>query len=274
VSEIWRLLPFDLGPSDRHFALSDALVRLAAEPTVWWHATDRPTLILGAGQRWSDADIEMCRRSGVPVIRRHAGGTAVLAANGVLGLDVYLPTSHSLVPSDIVDSYQWLGQLWVRALEQLDVSVHLVSVAEARAEARALENRQRLELACFGTLSPYEVTIDGRKLVGLAQVRRSHGVLLQSALLVAFDSRSLAELLPIPDREELERELRTRAIGLMDIRSSTAGYDEVMGAFLRTLERTHGVEVVPGEWSENELRHASDVVEGLRAPVEAFRVGH
>src|SRR5579884_1240557 len=130
VVEHWRLLPYDNGPSGRHFALSEALVRRAPCPTVWWHSTRRPTLILGAAQR--RLDVSAARAAGVRIVQRSTGGTAVYAGPGVIGQDLFLPAGHPLNLADIVESYHWLGQVWLGALQTLGVSGHLVSVDEAR----------------------------------------------------------------------------------------------------------------------------------------------
>src|SRR5450759_3487605 len=100
ATETWRLLPADRGTSAEHNARSDALVRLARVPTVWWHATETPTLILGAGQPLTADTKRRCAELGVSVVRRASGGTAVFADPGMLGLDVSLPAQHRLVGTD------------------------------------------------------------------------------------------------------------------------------------------------------------------------------
>ena len=57
-------------------------------------------------------------------------------------------------------------------------------------------------LACFGGLSPYEVTVEGRKCVGLAQVRRRHGALFQAAALLTWSPERLARLLGVSPTEQ------------------------------------------------------------------------
>ena len=61
--------------------------------------------------------------------------------------------------------------------------------------------------ACFAGLSPWEVVADGRKLVGLAQVRRSTGVLLTAGVLVSPPDWALlcqAMGKPLTDAMDLE----------------------------------------------------------------------
>lgn len=239
-----------------HFAQSDALVRNVAGPTIWWHSTDRPTLILGTGQQWDQVDTAACRREGVLLVRRQAGGTAVYATTGVLGLDVALPAGHRLAVPDVVEAYRWLGEVWVDALRSLGVHGELVSLEAARQAARELRPYADIVgLACFGSLSPYEVVAGGRKLVGLAQVRRRAGILLQAGVHRKFDPDALARLLPGADRDGVTAALRKAAVGLDEAASRAVKESEVMDAFHRSLMETLRVDLQQGEWSAKELEH-------------------
>jgi len=253
----WRLLTFDRGGSRDHFAYSDALVRVSCEPTVWWHAADRPTLILGPTQREPGPVPSLRAPAGMVTVRRQAGGTAVLAMQDVLGLDVFLPWDHPLALADVVEAYRWLGEVWCAALRSLEADVSLVDISEAREDAR---NRRHVpevvRLACFGTLSPYEVTSGSRKLVGLAQVRRRGGLLLQSAIHLSFDAHALAALIGADDPHEIEKTLALRAVGLNDVVPAPVGFPAVMEAFEDALLHGLGVRLVPGDWTDKERQHA------------------
>ncbi|HZU12759.1 MAG TPA: hypothetical protein VFB58_07970 [Chloroflexota bacterium] len=240
-TEIWRRLPYHVGPSARHVAMSDRLVRHGRVPTIWWHSTDSPTLLLGAGQTLNGA----ARRD--ETVRRHAGGTAVLAGPGVLGLDVMLPAGHPLAPPDIVEAYRWLGETWVGALSNLSIDAHLVTIAEARAAPRD----PALAAACFGSLSPYEVTVAGRKVVGLAQVRRTNGTLLQAGVHLRFDADALASALYPGNPGPFAERLRLFAMGLHEV--TDAGADTIMDAFHRALTDSLGIALRDGEWSIGEM---------------------
>lgn len=249
MAEIWRLLPVGVGPSAEHFALSDALVRVGTEPSLWWHTTREPTLILGAGQTPPGGLTEK-----IPVIRRQAGGTAVLAATGVLGLDVFLPAGHPLTLPDIVETYRWLGETWARGLRSLGLAVHLLSVAEARERSHHGQDDSILA-ACFGSVSPYEVVAGERKLVGLAQVRRRNGVLLQAGIHLSFDASGLARLLAPEQADTLAPRLEGTAMGLREL-APKVSEDDVQRAVRLALRESLGIELRPGEWTEAELRHA------------------
>ena len=258
--ESWRLLPYDVGSSRRHVALGDALVRLVRRPTIWWHATDQPTLVLGAGQTLSDVDLPACDAAGVLVVKRQAGGTSVYAASGVLGLDVALPAGHALINADVLQAYRWVGRVWADALRQVGVPCRVVEIAEARAARQWPSAVQRsIQLACFGSLSPYEVVAGSRKLVGLAQVRRRAGTLVQCGIYAHFDSGLLSSLLAVADRPAVVAALQEAAVGLDQVAPPGVTLDQVRNAWETSLSRLHGVRLQPGDWSEEELVHASEV---------------
>lgn len=252
----WRRLPYSIGDSERHIALSNALVRLARVPAVWWHSTARPTLILGTGQRPEELGSRISDNANTSIVRRHTGGTAVLAAPGVLGLDIALPAGHLLAGSDVVEAYRWLGETWAAALRDFQVEAHVVSVAEAREPARS-ELPQAVRMACFGTLSPYEITAGGKKLVGLAQVRRRAGVLLQSGIHLRFDALGLARLLSDEDHAAVASDLRERAVGLDEVAAGQTNEVDVIHAFERALEDRGDIRLMDGDWEPEELALAN-----------------
>lgn len=253
--EIWRLLPTHIGASELHFRLSDALVRVGCQPTVWWHGTTRPTLIVGAAQRLAAGT----DAQGMTRVQRGAGGTAVLATRDVLAHDVFLPSGHRLILRDVVESYRWLGEIWRDTLRDLGVEARVVSIAQARADVPPEEIREAIKAACFGTLSPYEVTVGRRKLVGLAQVRRARGVLWQVGIHRRFDADRLAAVFGGQHVREVARELRARGVGLAEVLPDAAKDEDIREAFARALQRRHGIELAPGAWTEEELRLAGAV---------------
>ena len=256
----WRLLPYHVGSSTWHFALSDALVRHAPVATVWWHSTQQPTLILGAGQSWSSVDLAACRQARIRLVKRSAGGTAVYAARGVLGLDVALPVDDPLAGPDVVEAYRWLGEVWTDAVRSLGAPARLVTLAEAQqASRRSQPLDDVVRMACFGALSPYEVAVGHRKLVGLAQVRRRRNVLLQAGVHLSFDAAGLAALLATPDRAQLCSALQEAVVGLDAVTPARSDEEDVIAAVHRSLARLRSVALADGAWTETELEHAREV---------------
>lgn len=255
-TNVWRRLPVEGGSSEAHMHQSDALSRLVVRPTIWWHWSEQRTLILGAGQPQAGVDHNACDLAGVQVIKRHTGGTSVYADPSLFGLDVALPPGHPLVLSDVVESYRWIGEVWVQALSLLGVAGRLVCIEAARAQPRpSREVQSILRLACFGSLSPYEVVVDGRKLVGLSQVRRAGRTLLQCGIYLSFEATTLSRLLLVAERSAAIRDLEEAAIGLNEAAGREVSRDEVVEAFSRTLSDRLGVVQADGAWTAAEIQY-------------------
>ncbi len=201
--EGWRLIYEPPGTAADLLAGSERLlasVGAGAPPALRWYVTTQPALVLGVGQPLDDFDAAACARAGLPMVRRSSGGTAVLADDGLLNLDVVLPAAHSLGSRDVVRAYAWLGEGLTRALRRLGWAACAVAPDEARRDTAALRAAERpgatvLRRTCFGGRSPHEVLVAGRKVVGLCQVRRRAGTLYQVGILLGFDAARLAGLL-------------------------------------------------------------------------------
>ena len=59
---------------------------------------------------------------------------------------------------------------------------------------------------CFGGLGPGEVTVGGRKVVGISQRRTRAGAVFQCAALVTWDPTPLLDLLVLSDEDRVAAE--------------------------------------------------------------------
>jgi lipoate---protein ligase len=264
----WRRLPDKDKPMGRQLAYSEALLAgLAAHPVpaLRWYYTSRPALVLGNGQPPAVADLAASQANGVTAYRRTSGGAAVLVDADALSMEVALPAGHPLATFDVVRGYQWMGALWAEALRSL-------GIAEARAiptdEVRALDSVPKddlLRLACYGTLSPWEVVVGRRKVVGLCQVRRRPGALYQVGVNLRWQPQRLTRLLALsPAQQELlAGRLRDVTAGLDELAGRTIDGDEVVAAVETALAARLHVRLTPARWRADE-RAAAERIEGER----------
>lgn len=268
AGEVWRLLTSDDEPMGRQLALSEALLAGLTEqptPALRWYVTSHVALVLGNGQKPAVADLAACRTREVTAYRRTSGGTAVLVDAAALSMEVALPAGHPLATFDVVRGYHWIGEVWAEALRSL-------GIAEARAlpteDVRAippLPQDDLLRMACYGTLSPWEVVVGRRKVVGLCQVRRRPGSLYQVGVHLRWQPERLAALLALPahDQHTLANRLHEAAAGLDELAGQPISGDEVIGAVESALARIYGVRLAPSSWREDE-RDAADRIERER----------
>ncbi|GHO91584.1 hypothetical protein KSF_016320 [Reticulibacter mediterranei] len=210
---------------------------------LYWSMAESDGLVLGYSQRHTFLNQTALAELELPIYHRRAGGTAVLVGSHLLALDVVLPAGHPLILNDIVESYRWLGETWVAALRQLGIETRAVPPEEAHAQ-RALRKQPEtssyellMNRACYGTLSPYEVVVGQRKVVGMDMIRRRAGSLLQAGVLLHWDTEQLAQLLghTVEEQELLRTGLYERAIGLDTLAGRSVGINEVIAAFEHTI---------------------------------------
>ena len=154
------------------------------------------------------ADSEAVR---LPLVKRGAGGGAV------------------------ADSYRWLGEAMVATLAELGVTARAVPPAER------IPAPERLAWACFAGVAPWEVVVDdpatgvARKLVGFAQRRSRHGVLLALGVLVQpAPWRLLAQTLGHP--VALADELATTTVDLATVSPRPVSNNDFLAALWPRLQ--------------------------------------
>jgi lipoate-protein ligase A len=156
---------------------------LAVERTLVWCDVERPAVVLGSAQR-----DEVTAPDGVDVVRRRSGGGAVLLVPGdVVWADVTIPAGDPLWESDVARAFWWVGDAWAAALRALGVDARV----HRGAPVRTPWSRQ----VCFAGVGSGEVTVGGRKVVGVSQRRTREAALFQCACLLRWDPVALVDAL-------------------------------------------------------------------------------
>lgn len=196
---------------------------------------DRRALVLGSAQQEAAADPAACAAAGVAVVRRRSGGGAVLVGPGEqVWLDLFVPAGDPLLEADVSRSAWWLGELWAAALDDAGRPGGAI-------HRGPLLPGERGRLACFAGLGPGEVTLAGRKLVGISQRRDRTGAWLFSmaCLPPPAGAAPLPGLLRLDDagREGLAAELAASTT-LLDV--SPGALEDALAARLALLPPVPG----------------------------------
>lgn len=207
----------------RSLTLLDSMIA-GAPPLLRWYVPASPALVLGRGQRPDDV------RTDLPVLRRHSGGGAVLFDADLLSLDLVLPTGHPLLGDGLGDVFLAVGAAWAAALAELGVNGLAVHTGPA---AGRLGGADPLRAAiCYAAPGRGEVLHDGRKLVGLAQRRRRHGVLVQCGLLWRWRP---GPLLTAFGADPADPAVHAAAVGLRDLVDDPPGEAAIVEAVARAV---------------------------------------
>lgn len=157
------------------------------EPRVrlWTYRT--PGVVLGCSQAALRERLVAGHALAGSVVQRGSGGGAVLTGPWMVSASVVLPPDHPLLGRSTLSSYRWLGALHAGLLRDAGIAAYAIPPEEVRLRP----GDTRLKWACYGGLSPWEVVVGSRKIVGLAQLRRRTGVLMTSGTLIAPPDWSL-----------------------------------------------------------------------------------
>lgn len=246
TSERWRLIVTPPRSGAYNMALDHAILEEVsagnAPPTLRLYAWDPPCLSLGQAQPAADVDMARLQARGWDVVRRPTGGRAILHTDEIT-YSVALPADHPLVAGDIVTSYRRLSTALLRALQQLGLG------AQADKRADRLPERAKGPV-CFEVPSDYEITANGCKLIGSAQMRRANGVLQHGSLPLTGDITRICDTLAFPDeavREKARVRVRQRATTLEAVLGRAVTWDEAADALKTAFASTFALHIGPPE---------------------------
>ena len=196
MSDSWRLLVDAPAAGAWNMAVDEVLVggvaAGTAPPTFRFYQWRPACLSLGYFQAFEVVNLDGCRALGVEIVRRPTGGRAILH-DRELTYSVALPASALGHDAGVLPSYYRISVALQEGLRRLGVPATL---APESAASGAPEHGP----VCFDRPSAHEILLDGRKLVGSAQMRRGGAVLQHGSILLEPRVDNLRECLrPLDD---------------------------------------------------------------------------
>jgi len=172
-------------------------------------------VVIGSAQPASDFDAERLAAAGVELVRRRSGGGAVLVVPGSqVWLDVFVPNGDVLAHSDVGKSFHWLGDAYAAAIARvLGTPAGQAGVVVNRGPRQATGWSRTL---CYAGLGAGEVTVAGRKVVGMSQRRERAGAWIHSMALLSEQADVLAGLLAGPEDHRSAARAALSSAGLRD----------------------------------------------------------
>jgi len=262
----WRFI--NSGPCATAFnmALDEALMRSAPSgpsATLRVYAWRAPSVSLGYHQRHeSRLDLERCRALGVEVVRRITGGREVFH-DRELTYSFSGPEGCARLGGSIAESYLAIAEGLRCALRLLGIQPDM-----PRTATRGQVGPRRSPSPCFSSVSRYEISAGGKKLVGSAQRRCSDpgAFIQQGSLLIRNAQNRLLELLPGAGREKenLAESSRpgSRATGLEEVLGRPVEFEEVARAMHGGFEEAFGCRFAKEKPTERERELARELERG------------
>jgi lipoate-protein ligase A len=224
-----------------------------ALPTLRLYAWDPPCLSLGRAQPFTDVDLLRLKSHGWDVVRRMTGGRAILHTDE-LTYSVTGPIDEPNLAGSLLESYNRLAGALLAAVQHLGL---LVEMKEGKAD-NGVPNP-----VCFEVPSTYEITVNGKKLIGSAQARRKEGVLQHGSLPLTGDLARICQALVFADesaREAAVERLLARATTVESVLGRGVDWGSAEQAFVRAFEAQLGLTLEAGELSGSELSRAEELV--------------
>ena len=221
-----------------------------APPTLRFYQWAPPCLSLGYFQPFGVVDVDGCRALGVDLVRRPTGGRAILH-DRELTYSVALPARLLGDDGGVLPSYHRLSLA-------LEVGLNRLGAPVARAPGSAVQPAPAHGPVCFDRPSAHEILLDGRKLVGSAQVRRATALLQHGSILIEPRIARLLACLRLPDGRERGL-IEDGVAGLAEVGNFEPA--QIAGALAEAFGEGFGVTVARGALRPDERR----AVEALAA---------
>lgn len=233
-----------------HIGLNDSL------PTLRLYRWKPACLSLGHAQLFSDVDVDRLNTRGWEVVRRPTGGRAILHTDE-LTYSVIAPNDEPNVAGTVLESYNRLAQALLLAVKMLELPVEMKEVDHASSGTNTPNP------ICFEVPSTYEITVDGKKLIGSAQARKKEGVLQHGSLPLTGDLARICQALVFESdsaREDAAKRLLARAATVESALGRAVSWEDAAQAFIHAFEVQLGLSLKRGELSESESKRAEELV--------------
>jgi lipoate-protein ligase A len=116
---------------------------------------------------------------------------------------------------------------------------------------------------CFEVPSNYEITVEGKKIVGSAQARKKTGILQHGTLPLLGDLTRIVQVLTFPDsatREQAGRRLLDRATSVEAVLGKPVSWETASAAFIRGFSKSLQITFQESALTEEEKTRAADLV--------------
>jgi len=268
IGETWRLIVNGYLDGHSNMAIDEAMTRFANDyrnnpnPTLRTYRWRPFAISLGYNQSVNEIDLNRCRQDGIDVVARPTGGRAILHAQE-LTYAVVIPYQSMFFDKSITKVYEILSRAIVAGLKELGVGVEFERASSTPRDF----SKGKYSMFCFASSVQYEISWQGRKLVGSAQRRLGNTILQHGSILIGPDHLRLVNYLSYSkDRqEEVLRHLQDRTVHLNELANGDITFNDVHLALCRGFEKQLGIQFIQGELDSQEMDIVDSLIKARRA---------
>jgi len=259
MNEKWRLVTHAPYSGALNMAIDESILLHVADhsvlPTLRLYAWYPFTLSLGHAQSFLDVDMSSIKSLGYELVRRPTGGRAILHADE-LTYSVSVPDDNKLIMGSVLESYRTISSGLLKGLDLVGIS----SESKLKDES---EKHLSKNAVCFEYPSDYEITSNGKKLIGSAQARKNNGLLQHGAIPLYGDiTRIIDTLSNIEDheREVAKERLRMRATTISIAAEKRITWRTMADALAVGFSETMGIQFIKSALTNSEIKKAKELV--------------
>jgi lipoate-protein ligase A len=170
---------------------------------------------------------------------------------------VIAPNDEPRLAGSVLESYNRLAQALLLAVQQLELPVEMKELADH------VSNVSYTNPVCFEVPSTYEITVNGKKLIGSAQARKKDGVLQHGSLPLTGDLTRICQALVFAEetaREEASKRLLARAATIESALGREVSWETAAQSFIHAFESQLGLSLKKGELSVSESKRTEELV--------------
>lgn len=258
----WRLIKTLPASGAWNMAVDETLLEGMAKenalPVLRLYAWDPPCLSLGYAQSYQDVDEGALIERNWQVVRRPTGGRAILHTDE-LTYAVIAPHSEPRLVGGVLESYQRLSAALLDALHRIQVPANSQPEAFTSPKSSTTSHETKGPV-CFEVPSNYEITVDGKKLIGSAQARRREGILQHGTLPLYGDLKRILSVLKFEsenERKAAQSRLERRAVTVTDSLGIHVTWDTAAQALIEAFQYILELNLTESILTQAELQRAS-----------------
>lgn len=259
--DVWRFIPYEVNTAAANMAIDEAILQLHREgkvpPTIRFYGWAKPTLSIGYFQKAKkEIDVLKLQEKGLDFVRRMTGGRAVLHDHE-LTYSVIVSEDYPLMPATVSESYRVISQGLLAGFKRLGLDAFL---AFPKTKGQTGETSS----ACFDSPSDYELVVGGKKVAGSAQTRQRGVILQHGSILLDLDVDALFDVLRFPSeraKQRLKQGFVDKAVAIRQLTERTVTLEECKQAFYEGFQEGLGIQLVPGELTEQEQKRAQQLTQ-------------
>lgn len=256
----WNLIITPPMSGALNMAIDEALLKSIGTnqslPILRLYSWNPPCISLGYAQKFTDIDKNRLFERGWDVVRRTTGGRAILHTDEIT-YSVIGPKNEPRLTGDILSSYKRLSKALLNCL-------FILKAPAIALEKHNIAQADKLDPICFEIPSSYEITMDGKKIIGSAQARKKDGFLQHGTLPLVGDLSRITEVLVYKSEEsrlKARNKMLTKATTLYDSLGNEVSWEYSAKAIEKAFAKELNINFIKRNISDIEMNIAIKLVD-------------